>query len=216
MEQKKPLQRAYAELHCTSNFSFLQGGSHPDELVVRAAELGYAALAITDRMSLAGIVRAHGAAKTAGIPLIIGAVLEVQPMATEPSVVALRSRSLRREGEGRAAVGETEGRPRLEPTASDDLVVWVHNRTGYANLCRLLTAGHAAGGVLHRDEVAAHAEGLLAGVALRSLASAPSHAPAGEAAEVMAAAAHRLFSVVGKISSRSALRPRGGFTRRPR
>jgi len=183
MEQKKPLQRAYAELHCTSNFSFLQGGSHPDELVVRAAELGYAALAITDRMSLAGIVRAHGAAKTAGIPLIIGAVLEVQPMATGPSVVALRSRSLRREGEGRAAVGEAEGRPRLEPTATDDLVVWVHNRTGYANLCRLLTAGHAAGGVLHRDEVAAHAEGLLAAVSLRSLASTPSHAAAGEAAE---------------------------------
>jgi len=51
----------YAELHCTSNFSFLQGGSHPEELVTRAAALGYAAVAITDRASLSGMVRAHAA-----------------------------------------------------------------------------------------------------------------------------------------------------------
>jgi hypothetical protein len=49
----------YAELHCRTNFSFLEGASHPDELVVRAAELGYAALAVTDRNSLAGVVRAR-------------------------------------------------------------------------------------------------------------------------------------------------------------
>ena len=48
----------YAELHCKTNFSFLEGASHPDELVLRAAELGYAALAVTDRNSLAGVVRA--------------------------------------------------------------------------------------------------------------------------------------------------------------
>ena len=56
----------YAELHAKTNFSFLEGASHPDELVRRAAELGYAALAITDRNSLAGVVRAHVAAKEAG------------------------------------------------------------------------------------------------------------------------------------------------------
>jgi len=50
---------AYAELHCRSNFSFLTGASHPGELVARAAELGYAAIAITDECSVAGIVRAH-------------------------------------------------------------------------------------------------------------------------------------------------------------
>ena len=44
---------AYAELHCKTNFSFLEGASHPEELVERAVELGYAALAITDRNSLA-------------------------------------------------------------------------------------------------------------------------------------------------------------------
>ncbi|HWA48787.1 MAG TPA: PHP domain-containing protein, partial [Dongiaceae bacterium] len=53
----------YAELHCKTNFSFLEGASHPDELALRAAELGLTALAVTDRNSLAGVVRAHGAAK---------------------------------------------------------------------------------------------------------------------------------------------------------
>src|SRR5208282_1298624 len=63
---------AYAELDVASNFSFLRGASHPDELVHRAAELGYAAIGITDVNSLAGIVRAHQAAQQAGIPLCIG------------------------------------------------------------------------------------------------------------------------------------------------
>src|SRR5271155_5394117 len=49
----------YAELQATSNFSFLRGGSHPGELVKQAAELGLAAIAVTDRNSVAGIVRAH-------------------------------------------------------------------------------------------------------------------------------------------------------------
>ncbi len=62
----------YAELHCLSNFSFLKGASHPEELVVRAIELGYAGLAITDECSLAGVVRAHGEAKDSGLHLIIG------------------------------------------------------------------------------------------------------------------------------------------------
>ena len=48
----------YAELHCLTNFSILEAASHPEELVTRAAELGYSALAITDSNSLAGIVRA--------------------------------------------------------------------------------------------------------------------------------------------------------------
>jgi error-prone DNA polymerase len=63
---------SYAELHCVSNFSFLCGASHPEELVARARELGYAALAITDECSLAGVVRAHVEAKNLGFPLIIG------------------------------------------------------------------------------------------------------------------------------------------------
>ena len=62
----------YAELHALTNFSFLKGASHAEELVTRAIELDYAALAITDECSLAGVVRAHAEAKNTGLKLIIG------------------------------------------------------------------------------------------------------------------------------------------------
>ena len=63
----------YAELHALSNFTFLRGASHPEELVERAAELGYSALALTDECSVSGIVRAHMMAKEAGLEkLIVG------------------------------------------------------------------------------------------------------------------------------------------------
>jgi error-prone DNA polymerase len=67
-----PAAKQYAELHCLSNFSFLRGASHPQELVAQAAALGYQALAITDECSLAGVVRAHVAAKEHGLKLLIG------------------------------------------------------------------------------------------------------------------------------------------------
>ncbi len=67
----------YAELFCLSNFSFLHGASHAEELVARAVQLGYAALAITDECSLAGVVRAHAEAKKAGLPLLVGAHFHV-------------------------------------------------------------------------------------------------------------------------------------------
>jgi error-prone DNA polymerase len=144
------MEPRYAELHCTSNFSFLRGASHPDELVQAAAALGYEALAITDRNTLAGIVRAHGAAKQAGLKLIVGA--------------------------------------HLEPCDAAPLVVWAADRTGYTNLCRLLTAGYAraadAGGdrtpdagrcVLAFDDIAAHSGGLLAGVPLAGITEPVEH-----------------------------------------
>src|SRR5258708_28850488 len=62
----------YAELQCASNFSFLHGASHAEDLAARAAQLGYAALAVTDECSLAGVVRAHVEAKKAGLPFIVG------------------------------------------------------------------------------------------------------------------------------------------------
>ena len=62
----------YAELHCLSNFSFQRGASHPKELVARAAQLGYQALALTDECSVAGVVRAWEAAKECGLHLIVG------------------------------------------------------------------------------------------------------------------------------------------------
>ncbi len=63
---------AYAELCVTSNFSFLRGASHPEELVERAAELGLAAIGIADRNSFAGVVRAHVIAKTRGVRMLTG------------------------------------------------------------------------------------------------------------------------------------------------
>ncbi|HUF73136.1 MAG TPA: error-prone DNA polymerase, partial [Gammaproteobacteria bacterium] len=71
------MSAGYAELHCLSNFTFLRGASHPEELVERAAGLGYSALALTDECSLAGIVRAHTAAKGLKLKLIVGAELRL-------------------------------------------------------------------------------------------------------------------------------------------
>src|SRR5262245_22946376 len=126
---------AYAELHCRTNFSFLEGASHPDELVQKAMALGYRALAITDRNSLAGVVRAHVAAKAAGLKLLIGA--EVTP-ADAPPVVLLAT-----------------------------------DRAAYGRLCRLLTRGrrNAPKGecLLTLDDIAEHAEGLLACVVLKQV-----------------------------------------------
>ncbi len=76
---------AYAELQVTSNFSFLRGGSHPEELVLRAAGLGHPAIALTDRNSLAGVVRAHVAAKEAGIRFVVGARLDLAPRDKTPA-----------------------------------------------------------------------------------------------------------------------------------
>jgi len=63
----------FAELHCLSNYSFLRGASHPEELVQEAISLGYRALAITDECSMSGVVKAHLAAKDTALKLIVGA-----------------------------------------------------------------------------------------------------------------------------------------------
>ena len=85
----------YAELDVTTNFSFLRGGSHAEELVATAKALELAAIAVTDRNTLAGVVRAHLAAKeVGGIKFIVGARLDLQDA---PSLLAYpaRPRSLR-------------------------------------------------------------------------------------------------------------------------
>ena len=102
---------AYAELDVATNFSFLRGASHPDELIYRAAELGHRAIAITDRNSLAGVVRAHEAAKTAQIKLLIGTRLcltdapDILAWATDRPAYA-RLCQLLTLGKRRAAKGE--------------------------------------------------------------------------------------------------------------
>jgi error-prone DNA polymerase len=99
---------AYAELHCLSNFTFLRGASHSEELVKRAAALGYRALALTDECSLAGVVRAHVAAKDVGLPLVIGSEIRLQD---GPSLVLLATD---REGYGNLSQLITCGRRRTK------------------------------------------------------------------------------------------------------
>ncbi|MFO1242170.1 MAG: PHP domain-containing protein [Rickettsiales bacterium] len=67
----------YAELQCTSHFSFLRGASSCEQLFAQAAHYGVKALAITDRNSIAGIVRAHACAKHTGVRLIVGCRLDL-------------------------------------------------------------------------------------------------------------------------------------------
>ncbi len=94
----------YVELHCKTNFSFLEGASHPNELVVEAARLGYSGMAVTDRNSLAGAVRAHLAAKDVGLKLVIGA--EVTSSDAGPVLLW----AMNRDGYGRLCQLLTRGR----------------------------------------------------------------------------------------------------------
>jgi error-prone DNA polymerase len=77
-EERGDALPAYAELHCISNFTFLRGASHPHELIEQAEALGYGALAITDECSVAGVVRAHMAAKNRPLKLIVGAEFRLE------------------------------------------------------------------------------------------------------------------------------------------
>ncbi|HEY9194202.1 MAG TPA: PHP domain-containing protein, partial [Methyloversatilis sp.] len=102
---------SYAELHCLSHFSFLRGASAPAELMQRAAELGYAALAITDECSLAGVVRAHLALRALPEPrpaLIVGSEIR---LADGPKLVLL---ACDREGYGNLSELVTLGRMRAD------------------------------------------------------------------------------------------------------
>ncbi len=96
----------YAELHCRTNYSFLEGASHADELAARAVELGLKAIAVTDRNTLAGVVRGHVAAKEAGLKLLVGA--EIVPD-DGPSIVLLATN---RDAYGRLSRLVTVGRRR--------------------------------------------------------------------------------------------------------
>ncbi|OQP56784.1 error-prone DNA polymerase [Niastella populi] len=101
----------YIELQVTSNFSFLRGASHPEELIEYAAGLGYKAIAVTDHNTLAGMVRAHVAAKKAGIRLIVGCrlnLLDGAPLLAYPTDNAAYSNLCRLLSKGnlRAEKGE--------------------------------------------------------------------------------------------------------------
>jgi error-prone DNA polymerase len=139
-DRQRTLQ--YAELHCRTNFSFLEGASHPDELVARAAELGYAALAVTDQSSLAGVVRAHVAAKEAGLKLVIGAM--VTPQDAPPVLLWVSNRTAYSQltlllTKGRRAAPKGECRLRFDDVAGHSaglLAGVLLERSTVADLCR--------------------------------------------------------------------------------
>jgi error-prone DNA polymerase len=129
MQQHNP---SYAELHTLSNFTFLRGASHPEELVHKAAELGYEALAITDECSVSGIVRAHVAAKDYGLKkLIIGSEFRLSESLKLVALAQNRrgyARLCRLITEGRRAA--EKGSYQLQPAAFADglpdcLLLWI-------------------------------------------------------------------------------------------
>jgi error-prone DNA polymerase len=123
----------YAELHCLSNFSFQRGASHPEELVERAAALGYQALALTDECSFAGAVRAHQAAKESGFKLILGTEVSFQNtklvlLATDRksygAISALITLGRRRSKKGKYSLERSDVEALAETGV---LVLWVPN-----------------------------------------------------------------------------------------
>ena len=134
----------FAELHCRSNFSFLTGASHPEELVREAHALGYAAIAVTDECSVAGVVRAHGAALELGIKLIIGSRFRVATTGGAPVDIVLLAPSRRAYGQLSELI--TQGRTRapkggyelhlddFKGRADDCLALWVPRDAGIDEL----------------------------------------------------------------------------------
>jgi error-prone DNA polymerase len=110
---------AYAELHCHSNFSFLDGASHPEELVEEAARLGLAALACTDHDGFYGVVRFAEAAREVGLPTVFGAEVTLQAPRRPPNG--------------------------LPDPPGEHLLVLAEGPVGYARLARALSAAQLAG-----------------------------------------------------------------------
>jgi len=113
------LPPAFAELHCISNYSFLRGASHPEEMVQRAYELGYKAIAITDECSYSGLVKAHKTAQECGIKPIIGSEFMITP-----------------------DLAEEEGAYSSNPSISsgrDKLIILAPDRAAYGQLSTLIS-----------------------------------------------------------------------------
>ncbi len=163
------MTKAFAELHCHTDFSFLDGASPADDLVERAVGLGLSALAVTDHQGLYGAVRFSSAAREAGLHAVIGMEVELlDAAAPDPErIVVPRRRRQRREampptpiaeaGEPvRPAVGRQRPPGHRDPRREDlrgvrprelgpHLTLLARDQSGYANLCRLASAAHLAG-----------------------------------------------------------------------
>ncbi|MGB0114957.1 MAG: error-prone DNA polymerase [Ilumatobacteraceae bacterium] len=132
----------YAELHCHSNFSFLDGASHPEELATEAARLGLEALAITDHDGLYGVVRFAEAAKAVGLPTVFGAEIGL----TEHHGEVLSASVGRSEADTTRQIdtGRVPDSHAPDPSGTH-LLVLADGPNGYARLSRVLSTGHLAG-----------------------------------------------------------------------
>jgi error-prone DNA polymerase len=180
----------YAELHCHTNFSFLDGASPPDELTQRAVELGLSGLAVTDHGGLYGVVRFATAAQEAGLRPILGIEIELMDAAApDPAGVVVPPRRPRRHAPAGGAPLPGDGLParprpdraRLpghrdavkedlrgigEGQRGPHLVLLARNATGYRSLCRLVSRANLAGTKsmprFRQELLAEHADGLVA------------------------------------------------------
>ncbi len=151
---------AYAELCTRSNFSFLHGASHPEELITRAQSLGYAALAVTDECSLGGIVRAHEAASKAGFRLVVG----VQMRLSRPGPARAAGTSNSGNGNvGSNGNGNSNSGGSTSSAAPAGhgarLVLLAQSRRGYGNLVRWVTVARRRAPKGQYEALAADVEG---------------------------------------------------------
>jgi len=195
----------YCELHAHSNFSFLDGASHPEELIGRAAVLGMPSLAVTDHAGLYAAVRLWKAAaqtrttaaRDAGLSPVSAIVgLELAIPADERSLrLARRGRKLNDPLRGGKASRGWPGEFHAGPMPGDHLVLLARNGTGYATLSRLASRGHLAGEkqfpVFERALVEAaldEARGHLVGLSGCRSGEVPRQLLAGDAEAALAAA----------------------------
>ncbi|MGZ7087015.1 MAG: PHP domain-containing protein, partial [Ilumatobacteraceae bacterium] len=127
----------YAELHCHTNFSFLDGASHPEQLAEEASRLGLEALAITDHDGLYGVVRFAEAARAVGLPTVFGA--EITLGTTTSSTVLSEEQT-----QQQIATGLVPDHHAPDPHGNHLLVI-ADGPTGYGRLSRALSLGHLAG-----------------------------------------------------------------------
>ncbi len=132
----------YAELHCHSYYSFHDGASSLEELLLRAKELGYRALAITDHDNLCGAMHFARLARSLEIPGIIGAELTVCHSESRRSP-GEESRAIK--AEDSSVVPISSKLPQNDSGSNYHLTLLAKDRQGYRNLCRLITAAHSTG-----------------------------------------------------------------------
>ena len=130
----------YAELHCHSNFSFLDGASHPEELVDEAVRIGLEALALTDHNGFYGIVRFAEAARAVGLRTVFGAELTLAPKKSPTKKSPAKER--RRQSSSRSA---NLSRPGPADPKGRHLLVLARDPRGYALLARAISEGQLAG-----------------------------------------------------------------------